>query len=137
MARINKAQGGKALAAVKKYDAMKRSALTEAAKASAKQSASEISKSPAKKVMKSGGSSPAWQRKEGKNPSGGLNAKGRASYNAANPGKPGLKAPQPEGGSRKKSFCARMSGMKKKLTSSKTANDPNSRINKSLRKWKC
>ena len=42
-----------------------------------------------------------------------------------------------EGGSRKKSFCARMSGMKKKLTSKKTANDPNSRINKSLRKWKC
>jgi hypothetical protein len=89
------------------------------------------------KVMKSGGSTPAWTRKEGKNPTGGLNAKGRASYNAANPGKPGLKAPQPEGGSRKKSFCARMGGMKKKLTSSKTANDPNSRINKSLRKWKC
>jgi hypothetical protein len=88
-------------------------------------------------VMKNGGKSPAWQRKEGKNPSGGLNAKGRASYNRANPGKPGLKAPQPEGGPRKKSFCDRMSGMKKKLTSSKTANDPNSRINKSLRKWKC
>ena len=88
--------------------------------------------------LKSGGKvSPAWQRKEGKNPEGGLNAKGRASYNAANPGKPGLKAPQPEGGSRKKSFCARMSGMKKKLTSSKTANNPDSRINKSLRKWKC
>lgn len=86
---------------------------------------------------KNGGSSPAWQRKEGKNPSGGLNAKGRASYNRANPGKPGLKAPQPQGGPRKKSFCARMSGMKSKLTSSKTANDPNSRINKSLRKWKC
>jgi hypothetical protein len=79
--------------------------------------------------------SPAWQRKEGKNPSGGLNAKGRASYNKATGGN--LKPPQPEGGSRKKSFCARMSGMKKKLTSSKTANDPNSRINKSLRKWKC
>jgi hypothetical protein len=75
--------------------------------------------------------SPTWQRKEGKNPKGGLNAKGRASYNKANPGKPGLKAPQPEGGARKKSFCARMSGMKKKLTSAKTANDPNSRINKS------
>ena len=88
-------------------------------------------------MMKNGGSTPAWQRKEGKNPAGGLNAKGRASYNRANPGKPGLKAPQPEGGSRKKSFCARMSGMKKKLTSAKTANDPNSRINKSLRKWKC
>jgi hypothetical protein len=79
----------------------------------------------------------AWTRSEGKSKTGGLNAKGRASYNAANPGKPGLKAPQPEGGSRKKSFCSRMSGMKKKLTSAKTANDPNSRINKSLRKWKC
>ena len=81
--------------------------------------------------------SPAWTRAEGKSKSGGLNAKGRASYNAANPDKPGLKAPQPEGGSRKKSFCARMSGMKKKLTSAKTANDPDSRINKSLRAWKC
>jgi hypothetical protein len=81
--------------------------------------------------------SPAWQRKEGKSDKGGLNAKGRASYNAANPGKPGLKAPQPEGGSRRDSFCARMSGMKKKLTSAKTANDPNSRINKSLRAWNC
>jgi hypothetical protein len=50
--------------------------------------------------------SPAWTRKEGKSEKGGLNAKGRASYNAANPGKPGLKAPQPEGGARKKSFCA-------------------------------
>ena len=81
--------------------------------------------------------SPAWTRKEGKSEKGGLNAKGRASYNAANPGKPGLKAPQPEGGSRRDSFCARMSGMKKKLTSAKTANDPNSRINKSLRAWNC
>ena len=81
--------------------------------------------------------SPAWQRKEGKNPEGGLNAKGRASYNAANPGKPGLKRPQPEGGSRRDSFCARMEGMKKKLTSAKTAKDPDSRINKSLRAWKC
>jgi hypothetical protein len=53
-----------------------------------------------------------------------LNAAGRASYNKANPGKPGLKAPQPEGGSRKDSFCARMEGMKKKLTSAKTAKDP-------------
>ena len=81
--------------------------------------------------------SPASTRKEGKSEKGGLNAKGRASYNAANPGKPGLKAPQPEGGSRRDSFCARMSGMKKKLTSAKTANDPNSRINKSLRAWNC
>ena len=78
---------------------------------------------------------PTWQRKEGKNPSGGLNAKGRASYNKEHGAH--LKAPQPEGGSRKKSFCARMEGMKKRLTSAETANDPNSRINKSLRKWKC
>ena len=77
----------------------------------------------------------AWQRKEGKSESGGLNKKGRDSYNKATGGN--LKAPQPEGGSRKKSFCARMRGMKKKLTSKKTANDPNSRINKALRAWNC
>lgn len=78
--------------------------------------------------------SPAWTRKEGKNPNGGLNAKGRASAKAQGMN---LKAPQPEGGPRRDSFCARMSGMKKKLTSKKTANDPNSRINKSLRAWNC
>jgi hypothetical protein len=38
---------------------------------------------------------------------------------------------------RRKSFCARMEGMKQKNTSSKTARDPNSRINKSLRAWDC
>ena len=58
---------------------------------------------------KKGGKTAAWQRKEGKSESGGLNAKGGA----------------------------RMKGMKKRLTSAKTANDPNSRINKSLRKWNC
>ena len=88
-----------------------------------------------RKQLASGSKSPAWTRKEGKSESGGLNAKGRASYNKATGGN--LKAPQPEGGSRKKSFCARMKGMKKKLTSAKTANDPDSRINKALRKWKC
>jgi len=78
----------------------------------------------------------AWTKKAGKNKEGGLNEKGRKSYERENPGSD-LKRPQPEGGSRKKSFCARMGGMKKKLTSSKTANDPDSRINKALRKWKC
>ena len=79
---------------------------------------------------------PAWQRKEGKNPSGGLNAKGRASYNRATGGN--LKAPsKKKGNKRRKSFCARMKGMKKKLTSAKTARDPDSRINKSLRAWNC
>jgi hypothetical protein len=85
-------------------------------------------------IKRSQAKSGAWTRSEGKNPSGGL--KGRKSYERENPGSD-LKAPQPGGGSRKKSFCARMCGMKKRLTSSKTANDPNSRINKALRKWKC
>jgi hypothetical protein len=79
--------------------------------------------------------SPAWQRKEGKAPSGGLNAKGRASYNRANPGKPGLKAPQPEGGSRKKSFCARSAGQMKMWPNA--AKDPNSRLRLARKKWKC
>ena len=70
-----------------------------------------------------------------KNPKGGLNAAGRKAYNRATGSN--LKAPQPEGGSRRDSFCARMKGMKRKLTSAKTANDPNSRINKSLRAWNC
>jgi hypothetical protein len=88
----------------------------------------------------------AWQRKEGKSESGGLNRKGIESYRRENPGsklsmavttepsklKPGSKAAK-----RRKSFCARMGGMKKKLTSAKTANDPDSRINKALRKWNC
>ena len=79
----------------------------------------------------------AWTKKSGKNKEGGLNEKGRKSYERENPGSD-LKAPSKKvGNSRRKSFCARMSGMKKKLTSSKTANDPNSRINKSLRAWNC
>ena len=65
----------------------------------------------------------------------GLTAKGRAKYNRETGSN--LKAPQPQGGARRDSFCARMKGMKKKLTSEKTAKDPNSRINKSLRAWNC
>jgi hypothetical protein len=76
----------------------------------------------------------AWTRKEGKSQSGGLNDKGRASLKAEGHN---IKRPQPEGGSRKDSFCARMTGMKRKLTGSAKAADPDSRINKSLRKWDC
>ena len=70
----------------------------------------------------------------------GLTEKGRAKYNAATGSN--LKAPAPNpktkaDAGRKASFCARMEGMKKKLTSAKTAKDPNSRINKSLRAWNC
>ena len=79
--------------------------------------------------------SAAWQRKEGKNPKGGLNAKGRASAKKQGMN---LKAPSKKVGNKSRaSFCARMGGMKKKLTSAKTARDPNSRINKSLRAWNC
>ena len=89
---------------------------------------------------------PAWQRKAGKSESGGLNAKGVASYRAANPGsklktavttKPSKLKKGSKSAKRRLSFCRRMRGMKKKLTSAKTARDPDSRINKSLRKWNC
>ncbi|OBQ44567.1 MAG: hypothetical protein AN484_06690 [Aphanizomenon flos-aquae WA102] len=82
----------------------------------------------------------AWTRKEGKNPKGGLNAKGRASYNKATGGNLKPPAPNPKtekDAARRKSFCSRMKGMKSKLTSEKTKRDPNSRINKSLRAWNC
>ena len=81
--------------------------------------------------------SAAWTRKEGQSKEGGLNEKGRKSYEKENPGSD-LKAPSKKvGNKRRASFCARMKGMKKKLTSTKTANDPDSRINKSLRAWNC
>ena len=88
--------------------------------------------------------SAAWTRSEGKDPKGGLNEKGRKSYERENPGsdlKPPVKKEQAakskKDAARRESFCARMEGMKKKNTSKKTANDPNSRINKSLRAWDC
>ena len=89
---------------------------------------------------------PAWQRKEGKSKSGGLNKKGIKSYRKATPGsklkmavttKPSKLKKGSKSAKRRASFCARMKGMKKKLTGSKKKNDPNSRINKSLRKWNC
>jgi hypothetical protein len=85
---------------------------------------------------------PAWQRKAGQNPEGGLNAKGRASLRAEGRDiKPPVSAKEaaasPAKAKRRVAFCRRMEGAKKKLTSAKTARDPNSRINKSLRKWDC
>ena len=88
----------------------------------------------------------AWQKKAGKNPSGGLNKKGVASYRRENPGsklktavttKPSKLKKGSKAAKRRKSFCARMGGMKKRRTSAKTANNPDSRINKALRKWNC
>lgn len=81
----------------------------------------------------------AWTRKEGKDPEGGLNAKGRASAKAQGMN---LKPPAPnpktkKDAARRESFCARMTGLKEKLTGEKAKKDPNSRINKSLKAWNC
>jgi hypothetical protein len=76
----------------------------------------------------------------------GMTQEGVNAYRRLNPGsklsmavttKPSKLKPGSKAANRRKSFCARMSGMKKRLTSAKTAKDPNSRINKSLRKWNC
>jgi hypothetical protein len=75
----------------------------------------------------------AWQRKEGKNPEGGLNEKGRRSYEDENPGSD-LKPPQPEGGPRKRSFCARMGGMPGPMKDEKGRP---TRKALALRKWHC
>ena len=80
-----------------------------------------------------------------KSSTGGLTQKGVDAYNAKTGGnlqtavttKPSKLKPGSKAANRRKSFCARMGGMKKRLTSAKTANDPDSRINKSLRKWNC
>ena len=89
---------------------------------------------------KKGGKTPAWTRKEGKDPKGGLNRKGVASYRRANPGsklkmavtgkvKRGSKAAK-----RRKSFCARMGGMKGPMKDSKGRP---TRKALALRKWRC
>lgn len=78
--------------------------------------------------------------KKYQDPKGGLNAAGRAHFKRTSGDNLKPPAPNPKtkaDAGRRKSFCARMSGMKAKLTSTKTANDPNSRINKSLRAWNC
>jgi hypothetical protein len=93
--------------------------------------------------LKNGGSTPAWTRSEGKDPKGGLNKKGVASYRRANPGsklkmavttppsklKKGSKA-----ANRRKSFCARMSGVK---GPAKKPNGEPTRKTLALRKWNC
>lgn len=94
-----------------------------------------------KKTTEKKSAAPAWQRSAGKNEEGGLNEKGRKSYERETGGN--LKAPvtesNPKGerAKRQNSFCSRMCGMKKHETGSKTKKDPDSRINKSLRKWNC
>ena len=96
-----------------------------------------------RKDFKRGGS-PAWTRKEGKSESGGLNQKGVDSYRAANPGsklktavttKPSKLKKGSKAAKRRKSFCARMKGMRKRQKASNNTGDD--RLSKSLRKWNC
>jgi hypothetical protein len=88
----------------------------------------------------------SWQNSSGKNKNGGLNKKGVASYRRSHPGsklqtavttKPSKLKKGSKAAKRRKSFCARMKGMKKHRAGAKTKRDPNSRINKALRKWHC
>jgi hypothetical protein len=96
-----------------------------------------------KKNVKSSSSTPAWTRSEGKDPKGGLNKKGVASYRAANPGsklkmavttKPSKLKEGSEASNRRKSFCARMSGVK---GPAKKPNGEPTRKTLALRKWNC
>ena len=113
-------------------------------KGSGKKPTAEMLKQEKKiKSMKEGGSTPAWTRKAGKDPKGGLNAKGVASYRAANPGsklqtavttKPSKLKPGSKDANRRKSFCARMSGMPGPMKDEK---GKPTRKALSLRKWNC
>jgi len=86
----------------------------------------------------------AWQRKEGKSPSGGLNKKGVESYRKENPGsklkmavttKPSKLDPDSKDAKRRKSFCARSAGQMKKFP--KAAKDPDSRLRLARKRWNC
>jgi hypothetical protein len=86
----------------------------------------------------------AWQRKEGKDPKGGLNKKGVASYRKQNPGSklkmavttpPSKLKKGSEADKRRKSFCARSAGQMKMFP--KAAKDPNSRLRLARKKWNC
>ena len=97
-----------------------------------------------RKQFASGSKSPAWTRKEGKSESGGLNQKGVDSYRRANPGsklktavttKPSKLKKGSKAAKRRKSFCARMKGMRKRQKPSNNTGDD--RLSKSLRKWNC
>lgn len=85
--------------------------------------------------------SPAWQRKEGKSPSGGLSKKGIESYRREHPGSKLAMAvtekdPGPKREARRKSFCARSAGQKSMhdIDCSKT---PEKRICLARKKWRC
>ena len=111
-----------------------------------KKGAANYGKSKTEDMDEKKGTMPKMKMGVHKSRSGGLTAKGVAAYRRKNPGsklktavttKPSKLKKGSKAANRRKSFCSRMGGMKKRLTSKKTANDPNSRINKALRKWNC
>jgi hypothetical protein len=83
-----------------------------------------------------------WQSVNRKDKTDGLSQKAVNAYRRENPGSKlqtavTEKNPSGKRAKRRASFCRRMKGMKSKLTSAKTARDPDSRINKALRRWNC
>ena len=87
-----------------------------------------------------------WQKTNRKDKTDGMSQKAVDAYRRENPGsklktavtkKPSSLKRGSKDAKRRKSFCSRMKGMKKRLTSAKTARDPDSRINKALRRWNC
>ena len=83
-----------------------------------------------------------WQKVNRKDKTDGLSQKAVDAYRRENPGSKlqtavTEKKPSGKRAKRRKSFCSRMKGMKKRLTSAETARDPDSRINKALRRWNC
>jgi len=87
-----------------------------------------------------------WQKVNRQDKTDGLSSAAVKAYRRENPGsklktavtkKPSELKAGSKDAKRRKSFCSRMSGMKKRLTSAKTARDPDSRINKALRRWNC
>jgi|11_taG_2_1085331.scaffolds.fasta_scaffold25896_2 hypothetical protein len=111
-----------------------------------KKGAANYGKSKTEDMDEKKGTMPKMKMGVHKSRAGGLTAKGVAAYRRKNPGsklktavttKPSKLKKGSKAAGRRKSFCSRMGGMKKRLTSKKTASDPNSRINKALRKWNC
>jgi hypothetical protein len=83
-----------------------------------------------------------WQKVNKSDRTDGLSQKAVDAYRRENPGSKlqtavTEKNPKGKRASRRKSFCSRMSGMKKRLTNPENARDPDSPINKALRRWNC
>lgn len=83
-----------------------------------------------------------WQKVNRKDNVDGLSQAAVNAYRRENPGSKlqtavTEKNPTGKRAGRRKNFCSRMKGMKSKLTSTETARDPDSRINKALRRWRC